>query len=138
MVVQAILDAAREHLDSLDPPGLHAAVKLLRDTGRGPEASELLADFVRRRTGRMLAFAVDPTSDFAKDQIDPEVNAALAAMFTPPMDDRPAGEVFRTIASQGCWSDADIARLASHTPAQLEMIIEETEGDDLRSSCGSR
>jgi hypothetical protein len=130
-VVQGILDAAREHFDALDPPGLNAAVRLLRATGREMEASELIADFVMLRAGKMLAFTVDPTSDFSKVHIDPELSAALEQMLAVPADNRILGEVFRIIANEGRWSEADIQLLAGQTPTHLETIIEVTEEDDL-------
>ncbi|PNU03232.1 hypothetical protein [Novosphingobium guangzhouense] len=131
-MVERILEAARENLDAIDPPSLNAAVRLLRDVGRGKDASILIADYAARRQGNLLGFTVGPTSEFAKSNVDPELGTALEQIFAMPVDRRSALEVFQTVARENLWTSTDMTLLSRQTPIELEQIIEATSGPDLK------
>lgn len=131
-VVERILEAARETLHAIDPPSLNAAVRLLRDLGRGEDASILIADYAAKRQCNLLGFTVGPASEFAKGNVDPELGTALEQIFAMPVDRRSALEVFQTIARENLWTSTDMTLLSCQTPIELEQIIEATSGPDLK------
>lgn len=131
-MVERILEAARENLDAIDAPSLNAAVRLLRDVGRGEDASILIADYAAKRQGNLPGFTVGPTSEFAKGNVDPELGTALEQIFAMPVDRRSALEVSQMIARENRWTSTDITLLPHHTRIELEQIIEAASGPDLK------
>ncbi len=126
-VATSIFEACMEGVHVLTPMNLNAAVTLLKELGKGEEASTLIDHYFSQRAGDDVITSFDDYA-FAQDVTDGELQSRFRETAKREVNGRNARDVLEEMQTNS-WSGSDEVTLSETSVAEYYEIFKSTEGE---------
>lgn len=131
-VIEAIRQGALENIDVTDATSINATIYLLREFGRNDDADELAEAYVASRPNEPNALDLGEYHFMPDQPADDALRAAFEKRYEAFEDTRDPKRVLLEIARGQGWNTQDERLMATLSADEFQILIESTEGPDLR------
>lgn len=131
-LVQSIEQSILKHTKYINPSGLNASVRLLRDLDRNELADKLVDHYVQTRQDEEKLFDLS-NYPFREDISDPKITAEFQNISNKSKKKLTVKQVLERISGKNGWSGEDERVLLQATPEEYYEVFKNEKGEHLSS-----
>lgn len=133
--IELLYTGCKENLDQIEPKNFENAVKCLSELGEEDKSQELIKEYFEVNVEKFReVLAKNPHGlPMSYEVKSDEMNRRLNLIKDENNEIRPIMEIVKKVTFANSWGRRDVTELASHSIADYEQFIKETESEDLTS-----
>jgi hypothetical protein len=131
-ILDALCDGVRESMHTISPLNLNSTTMLIRESGRGDRADELIKLYLAQPQLNRNQLDLD-IQMWGAESVDPALSKGFEKLKNDFVDTRDPREVLVAMVTNSGWDEADIVLLGKQSAEDFEKIFESIEGPILSS-----